>query len=157
MKNLFVKILIGLLLSNSFLVAFDKKDIRFLKTFKEASKIYAVELRLLLAIAKSESEFNPKAINKNAKGSIDRGIMQVNSWWIEKLRKYDRKANIEQALYDPHYNIKVGAWILQQCVRKFGHTWRAVDCYNKGAKKARSSSRYVYTVWENYKKIPNDL
>ena len=122
--------------------------------------MYGVELKLLLAIASHESRFNPKALNinkgKSSKKSADRGIMQINSCWIPTLKKY-AKADIRTALYNPDYNIKVGAWVLKQCLNRYGNTWRAVDCYNKGAKKARNSSRYINKIWEEYKKIPDDI
>lgn len=114
--------------------------------------MYDVKLRLLLAIASTESNFNPKAKNVNNGGSVDRGIMQINDYWVAKLSQYTTY-DVKKILYDPDYNIKVGAWVMRDCINSFGETWKAVDCYNKGAKRARNSSRYINNVWKNYQKF----
>jgi len=135
---------------------YDKKALDFLQIFKEASIMYEVDLKLLLAVSKAESHFDPKAENKNKDGSIDRGLMQINEWWRKELSKYT-DGDVLQGLYEPEYNIKVGAWILKQCINSYGESWKAVDCYNKGAKKAQDNSTYVQVVWKNYQSIPPEL
>jgi soluble lytic murein transglycosylase-like protein len=105
--------------------------------FEEAGTEYGVSPRLLWAMAKVESGFNPTALNYNANGSFDYGVMQINSGWYSTL-------GIERwvRLNDACFNVKTGAWILSQCVRYHGYTWEAVGCYNatspdKGARYAR--------------------
>ncbi len=103
--------------------------------FEQAGSQYGLSPQLLWAICKVESNFNPKALNYNKNGSFDYGAMQINSCWYKKLGD-DRW----QKLSDPCFNVKVGAWILSQCVKQHGYTWEAVGCYN-----ARSQSkRAVY-------------
>jgi len=115
--------------------------------FKEASEQYNINYYLLLAIAKTESNFTVRAINYNRNGTYDLGIMQINSSWLPIL-----KISKDILLNDPCYNINVGAWVLSQCISKFGNNWRSIDCYNKGAR-SRVSSEYVWKVYKNYKSL----
>ncbi len=100
--------------------------------FKDAGALYGVHPNLLWAIAKVESGLNPMAINRNLNGTVDIGIMQINSSWIPVLKAYGLKD--ERYLWEPCYNIHVGAWVLAQCIKKFGYTWEAVGCYNATSK-----------------------
>ena len=93
--------------------------------FEEAGKIYNLPPVLLMSIAKQESNFKPNAVNVNKNGSYDYGLMQINSSWAPKLGK-ERWAE----LADPCTNVKVGAWILRQCINDYGYGWKAVGCYN---------------------------
>lgn len=96
--------------------------------FINAGEKYKIHPNLLWAIAKVESNFNYSAINRNSNGTYDIGIMQINSSWIPVLKKYGLRD--ESYLWEPCYNIYVGAWILAQCIQKYGYTWNAVGCYN---------------------------
>jgi len=93
--------------------------------FEEAGEQYQVSPELLWAIAKVESHFNPAAIHYNKDGSYDFGVMQVNSSWAPRLGK-KRWA----ALGDPCYNVKVGAWVLADCLQRYGATAEGIGCYN---------------------------
>lgn len=93
--------------------------------FDEAGERYGVSPQLLWAIAKTESHFNPMAVNYNRNGSFDYGLMQVNSSWYGTLGR-ERWMHLGDACY----NVHVGAWILSQCVQRYGNTWAAVGCYN---------------------------
>ena len=125
---------------------------KYWNLFKEAGNRYGVDPKLLLAIAKTESSLNCVAIGRNKNKSLDVGVMQINSWWFKRLKKYSKNLN---ALYDPRFNIHVGAWIFKRCTNKFGVSWRAIDCYNKGESKAHHNSAYCRKVNKNYKKIKN--
>lgn len=92
--------------------------------FQEAGQRYAVSPWLLWAIAKAESNLDPSAIHKNRNGTIDVGLMQINSIWADQLGKtWDN-------LGDPCTNVMAGAWILSQCNQDYGYTWKAVGCYH---------------------------
>ena len=96
--------------------------------FKEASVRYGVAEALLVAIARVESSLNPNAINKsNRNGSEDIGIMQINSWWLPKLKNYGIE---REDLFDRCTNINVGAWIMAGNIKRYGYTWKAVGFYN---------------------------
>ena len=49
-------------------------------------------------------------------------------------------------VWEPCYNIHLGAMVLRSCIDRYGTGWKAVDCYNKGSK-ARGNSRYVWSVY----------
>ena len=53
--------------------------------FEEAGSQYGISPQLLWSIAKTESNFNPRAINRNSNGTYDYGLMQINSSWAKRL------------------------------------------------------------------------
>lgn len=121
--------------------------------FYQAGSIYNVHPNILWAIAKVESGFNPFALNKNTNGTYDIGIMQINSSWLPILKKHGLKN--DSTLWDPCYNINVGAWVLSNCIQKFGYTWEAIGCYNttSSIKRVRYAKK-VYKVLEPYIQKP---
>lgn len=128
-----------------------RKAMKYWKYFKEAGERYRLDPKILLAIALQESSLNPEAINKaNTNRSIDVGMMQINSWWFPTIKQYTSDLN---NLYDPRFNIHIGAWIFKKCTNRFGVSWRAVDCYNKGENKAHDMSTYVRGVNVKYKQV----
>jgi soluble lytic murein transglycosylase-like protein len=121
-------------------------EFAFAYCFEEAGRYYGVNPRLLWAIAKVESGHRWDALNRNKNGTYDIGLMQINSRWLPVLRKhglYD-----DRLIWEPCYNTFVGAWVLRQCMNRYGNTWRAVDCYNKGSR-AKETSQYVWKVYRS--------
>ena len=114
--------------------------------FDEAGEMYHVDPRLLWAIAKHESKFNPEAMNINSDGSVDYGLMQINSWWL-KEKKISHE--LWSSLGEPCINVKTGAWILSQCIHQHGYTWKAVGCYN--AVTQWKQERYARRIFDVYK------
>ncbi|MDI1473014.1 lytic transglycosylase domain-containing protein [Thermodesulfovibrio sp. 1176] len=112
--------------------------------FLEAGQKYGIHPNLLWAIAKVESNFNYTALNRNGNGTYDIGIMQINTSWLPVLKKYGLYD--ERQIWNPCYNIHVGAWVLAQCINKYGYTWEAVGCYNASSKIKRI--KYSQKVWE---------
>ena len=82
--------------------------------FQEAGERYSVSPVLLWAIAKGESSLNPAARNHNRNGTVDVGLMQINSCWADQLGR------TWEHLDDPCTNVMTGAWVLHQCVRNDG-------------------------------------
>lgn len=104
------------------------KVIPYEACFSSAAKHFSVNKTLLVAIAKTESGFNPAAINRaNADSSTDRGIMQINDFWLPTLSKFGIQ---KEQLFEPCTNIYVGAWILSQNIEQHGNRWKAVGAYN---------------------------
>ena len=95
--------------------------------FNIASRHYEIPVKLLKAVAQTESRFDPLAINMNSNNSYDIGIMQINSYWLPKLSK----VGIEKAeLFDACKNIQIGAWILAQNIKQYGFNAQAIGAYN---------------------------
>lgn len=117
--------------------------------WNEAAQKYRVNVYLLYAIAKTESNLNPRALHHNADGSDDIGLMQINSRWLPTLRKYGISA---EQLLEPCTSINVGAWILAQNMQRLGNTWNAVGAYNARSPELRL--RYVEKVYRN---IPPEI
>lgn len=111
----------------------------------QAARRYQVDKRLIHAIIQVESSGNPSALNRNANGTEDIGIMQINTSWLPTLARYgiDR-----HHLYDPCTNIHIGAWVLARNIARYGHTWRAVGAYNATSHVKREG--YVAKVWQRY-------
>ncbi|MBO5288586.1 MAG: transglycosylase SLT domain-containing protein [Spirochaetales bacterium] len=84
-----------------------------------------IDTSLLVALMKTESNFNPNAINYNYNGSVDRGLCQLNSKTFPNLSKKD--------FYDPETNIKTAAAFLRWCMENSNHNLvKALAYYNAG-------------------------
>ncbi|WP_448583915.1 lytic transglycosylase domain-containing protein [Thermocrinis sp.] len=130
-----------------FLLFLSTSSFAFYHCFFDAGKRYRVDPYLLVAIASVESGFNPRAINHNKDGSVDYGIMQINSHWLKKYRIP------KDWIWEPCYNIHFGAMVLKSCIdRRAGNLKLAVDCYNKGDK-AKENSEYVLKVYTKHAKV----
>lgn len=114
--------------------------------FSKFGQKYGVAPELLWAIAKTESNFNPQAINSNTNGSTDIGLMQINTIHLEELNNLGIS---EEMLFIPEVNVDVGAYVLSRCIKKHGENWKAINCYNGRIKR----NNYVYKVIKNLKKI----
>jgi soluble lytic murein transglycosylase-like protein len=112
--------------------------------FQEAGQRYAVSPWLLWAIAKAESNLNPPANHYNRNGTVDVGLMQINSIWSDQL------GSTWESLDDPCTNVMVGAWVLSQCVQDYGYTWQAVGCYHSRTPTRRDAyAARIATILEN--------
>ena len=111
--------------------------------YEDAGDAYDINPSLLKSIARVESSLNPGAINRNLNDSIDMGLMQINSFWISRLR-----LDSGRLLQDPCYNVMVGAKILRLCIDKYGYTWEAVGCYN-----AVSRQKRINYAWKVFKEL----
>lgn len=117
--------------------------------FGEAEAKYNLPKDILKAIATVESGFNPKAVNKSNKGgSVDRGVMQINSYHLKTLKGYGIS---KEDLFKPCLNIHVGAWILWDSIKRHGNTWKAVGAYNaRSEDKRKVYVAKVAKAWRQY-------
>ena len=117
--------------------------------FNEAGARYGVNPDLLRAIAKVESGMKQFAINRsNANGSVDVGVMQINSFWFPRLEKLGIS---REHLWDPCTNVMVGAWILAQEISGNGLNWVSVGRYN-----SRTPSKNVIYAKKVYAQLRKD-
>jgi soluble lytic murein transglycosylase-like protein len=116
--------------------------------FNEAGRMYQVPPMLLQSIAWVESRYDKNAKNHNTNGSVDMGVMQINSLWLESLSEYGVQ---RKHLYNACYNISVAAWILRKQINEVGYNWQAVAHYHsrtpdKGESYARKVARVYFAL-----------
>ncbi len=92
-----------------------------------ASTRHGVNPDLLVAILRVESGLKSDPVRRNANGSIDVGIAQINSVHFAELRRH----GVEWPhLLQPCVGIHVAAWHLKNQVLRHGNTWFAVGAYH---------------------------
>ncbi|GFO67745.1 hypothetical protein GMLC_13240 [Geomonas limicola] len=132
------------------LLAFSGKARAF--CFEEAGAQYGINPQILRAIAKVESNFNPRSVHRNTNGTFDFGLMQINSSWAPTLGK--ERWN---SLGDACVNAKTGAWILSMCIEKYGYNWKAIGCYNSQTPDKRDHyARMVFEQLQKVKPVPEE-
>ena len=137
------------------------------RCFKKASRKYNINIYLLKAIAKVESNFNPYAININLEKenrsfylqnkaiaskfvnylekhgyNFDIGICQIN---IKNIKRFGLSP-IE--LLDPCKNIEISARILKELINRHGLSWEAVWRYN-------GNRGYALKIYKELKNLAN--
>ena len=121
--------------------------------FEDAAKHQGIPKDVLMAIAAQESSFNPRAVNRsNKNGTVDYGMMQINSWWLPKLRKFGIQS--KEDLFDACTNIHVGAWIFAQGVAQHGWNWRGIGAYN--ASKDHLRLKYAEKILRHWRRIADN-
>jgi soluble lytic murein transglycosylase-like protein len=95
--------------------------------FDEAARYQKVNPLILRAIAWQESHNRPDAVHRNANGSTDYGVMQINSVHLPVLSQYGIS---QSTLMEPCKNVYIAAWHLRQKMNKYGNTWAAVGAYH---------------------------
>lgn len=105
----------------------------------DSAERYAVEARLLAAVATVESQWDPRALGTHG----DSGLMQIlpsTAEWIAGkmgLQSYD--------LFDPTMNMHMGAWYLQSLYGEYGDWNMALAAYNGGPLGAPRGADHPYT------------
>ncbi|HKT99040.1 MAG TPA: transglycosylase SLT domain-containing protein [Paraburkholderia sp.] len=119
----------------------------------DAASFHHVNVGLMRAIAQVESGTQTHAINANSNGTVDIGLMQINSSWLPRLA---REGISEQSLFDPCTNAYVGAWILSENIRQYGPTWSAIGAYNASSPDKRLAyARKVYATAQSITSTPD--
>lgn len=65
---------------------------------------------------------------RNKNGTIDYGVMQINSVWLKKIEPYGYNAKAIQ--YNPCANVAVGTWILSQRIAEGQNIWSGIGNYH---------------------------
>jgi len=101
----------------------------YLDIVKKECKKYNCSPYQILAIIKSESNFDENAHSK--KGAI--GLMQITletaNWCLENL---DEDKITEKQLYNPETNIKIGTYYFCYLLERYGNIDTAISAYNGG-------------------------
>ncbi|OJA86375.1 lytic transglycosylase domain-containing protein [Burkholderia ubonensis] len=95
--------------------------------FDAAARVEHVNPDILRSIAYYESRFDAGALHRNANGTVDIGIMQINSVHLPELRRRGVGSNL---LTNAGVNTLVGADLLRKQIQQYGPTWRAVGAYH---------------------------
>lgn len=107
-----------------------------------AAAYHGVNPWILKAILKVESDFDPKAYNRNANGTVDVGMAQINSIHFAKLGKFGIKP---EQLLDGCVATYVAAWHLAGQIRTHGNTWFGVASYHSASR--CQNDRYAGLLW----------
>ncbi|KVG27267.1 transglycosylase SLT domain-containing protein [Burkholderia diffusa] len=116
----------------------------------DAATFQKVSVSLLRGIAQVESGMNPNAVNTNTNGTVDIGLMQINSTWLPTLA---REGISRESLFDACTNAYVGAWILSQNIRQLGANWNAIGAYNSASPDKRLA--YARKVYDAIRTMPD--
>ena len=112
---------------------------------KQYSAQYDLDPYLVLAVIKTESNFNENAeSNKGAKGLMQ--IMDSTGEWIASKLEVDN-FKVEM-LFDPEINIKFGCWYINNLLIEFNDLSLALAAYNGGSGNV--------TKWLNNPKYSSD-
>jgi soluble lytic murein transglycosylase-like protein len=128
------------------------------RAMREAAQRHSIDYELLQALVAAESGFDTQAVSP--KGAL--GLMQVMPATAERYGVVgDRRASIEEKLFDPQTNISTGTRYLSDLIAMFpGQLELALAAYNAGegaVQKAgnripnyRETQDYVATVLQLY-------
>lgn len=106
--------------------------------FAHAAQRRHINVNLLRAIAKVESDYRPYVTNADTNAIGEMQIMPFHLKWLQKYGIYERD------LYDACTNINVGAFLLSDFIRMYGNTWRAVGAYGAGIAPNKEQARIGY-------------
>jgi soluble lytic murein transglycosylase-like protein len=115
----------------------------------QAAIMYHVPVPLILSVMKRENGRNGSA-SHNKNGTVDYGIMQINSLWLPKIAAFNYSK--EDIQFNRNCkNIYVGTWILSQSIAEGRDVWSGVGNYHSHTP---SHNRiYRNNIYKTYHKI----
>lgn len=122
----------------------------------EQAKVNNLDAALVAAMIKAESNFRPRALSK----ADARGLMQLRPKTAAEVARnlgHVVDSGFQEKLYDPEYNIILGARYFRDMLKLFGgDEILALAAYNAGPNKLRSwlEEGAWDGAWENRKDIP---
>lgn len=114
----------------------------------QAAEAFHVPAQLILSVMKQENGRNGDAIH-NKNGSIDYGIMQINSSWLPTLSKYGYSKYDLQ--FDPCKNVTAGTWILAKSLAEGKSLWSGIGNYHSHTPKYNEV--YRNKIYDHYQNI----
>lgn len=115
-------VFITLLFQSSFAIA-QKVD-----CIVEAAQCFQINPLVIKAIIWQESKNQQQAMNRNKNGTVDVGIMQINTVHFKALKAL----GINESLLRENScaNVFSGAWVLKQHIDRYGYTWEGIGTYH---------------------------
>ncbi|MEM7828214.1 MAG: lytic transglycosylase domain-containing protein [Candidatus Aenigmatarchaeota archaeon] len=106
-----------------------------------SAKEHDIDENFLLAVAKVESDFNPRAVSK--KGAI--GVMQIMPSTAKEYCRLNR-----DELFDPEKNADCGAKIIKHLMEEFDNDYEKVlSAYNHGKNGTKNKIKNGTLIVEN--------
>lgn len=122
--------------------------------FDDAAAYQHVNPLILRAIAWQESHNHADAMHVNANGSVDYGLMQINTIHLPALARYGIG---KDALMSPCKNVYIAAWQLRRQVIRYGNTWAAVGAYHSATPALRDEyARQIEDILRRWQVLPLD-
>lgn len=120
--------------------------------FTAAASYQGVNPLILRAIAWQESHDKPGALHRNNNGSIDYGLMQINSIHLPTLAQYGISSN---KLMEPCANVYIAAWHLKHEMNKYGNSWAAVGAYHSETPALRDQyAKQIIAILSRWNVLP---
>ncbi len=118
----------------------------------QAAEHFKLPVLVVRAVAKVEGG-KVGTVSRNKNGSVDLGIMQINSIHLPMLQK---KFGVtwRDLAYKPCVNIGIGAWILAREIREAPDFWTGVGNYHSRTPKFHN--RYKGLVARAYERLLSD-
>lgn len=117
---------------------------------------YDVPVVIMAAVREQEGGW-PGAEIKNRNGTVDLGLMQINSAWFEPGNPVDLNARgitQERVRDNACLNVAISAWILNRYHHKMGYDWgRTLAAYNAGPGNWEAGVDYAWQVSRRIDKI----
>jgi len=98
-----------------------------IECINRAAITYFVPAKVIISVLETENGKNGQA-KPNKNGTIDYGVMQINSVWLKKIEHYGYNAKMIQ--YNPCANVAVGTWILSQRIADKQNIWSGIGNYH---------------------------
>ncbi|WP_408582419.1 lytic transglycosylase domain-containing protein [Paraburkholderia atlantica] len=122
--------------------------------FDDAAAYQHVNPLILRAIAWQESHNRADAMHVNANGSVDYGLMQINTIHLPALARYGIG---KDALMSPCKSVYIAAWQLRRQMIKYGNTWAAVGAYHSATPALRDEyARQIDGILRRWQVRPED-
>ena len=93
----------------------------------QAAEAYQVPAPLIMAIILTENGLDGTE-SKNDNGTLDLGIMQINTTWAPRFEHSGYTLN--DVTNDPCENVYVGTWILSRCINANPDLMSAIGDYH---------------------------
>ena len=102
--------------------------IKYADYVEKYSEEYGVDPKLVYAVIKTESSFNPDAVSY----AHAEGLTQITPETFDWLRQKLGEENENLTLFDPETSIKYGTFLLSYLIEKYENTDTAIAAYHAG-------------------------